>query len=219
MTTYYTPSGNPPTAGRGLSKQMRDEFALLQTGLASVDTLLAPKASPTFTGTVVLPSTTSVGNVSATELAYLDGVTSALQTQIDARAAHAGQTYTGTHAFPTQSAGDASTKAATTAFVGAAIATVNAQTALSVMVVSATSVTMVAGAHYILTNVAATTATLPASPASGDQIWVTWTNTLLTNSIARNGNTIMGLSENMTLNAVTNGTVQLRYVNSSWRLV
>lgn len=47
----------------------------------------APLASPTFTGTVVLPSTTSVGNVSSTELGYLDGVTSAIQTQIDGKAA------------------------------------------------------------------------------------------------------------------------------------
>lgn len=43
----------------------------------------APSAGPTFTGTVVLPSTTSIGNVSATELGYLDGVTSAIQTQIN----------------------------------------------------------------------------------------------------------------------------------------
>jgi microcystin-dependent protein len=49
----------------------------------------APLASPTFTGTVVLPSTTSVGNVTATELGYLDGVTSSIQTQIDAKASTA----------------------------------------------------------------------------------------------------------------------------------
>jgi microcystin-dependent protein len=45
--------------------------------------LKAPLASPTFTGNVVLPSTTSIGNVSATELAYVDGVTSAIQTQLN----------------------------------------------------------------------------------------------------------------------------------------
>ncbi len=39
----------------------------------------APIASPTFTGTVVLPSTTSIGNITNTELGYLDGVTSAIQ--------------------------------------------------------------------------------------------------------------------------------------------
>ena len=43
-------------------------------------------SSPTFTGTAVLPSTTSIGDVSSTELGYLDGVTSAIQTQLNAKA-------------------------------------------------------------------------------------------------------------------------------------
>jgi hypothetical protein len=49
----------------------------------------APSAGPTFTGTVVLPSTTSIGTVSATEIGYVDGVTSAIQTQLDAKIAKA----------------------------------------------------------------------------------------------------------------------------------
>jgi hypothetical protein len=56
----------------------------------------APTADPTFTGTVVLPSTTSVGNVSSTEIGYLDGVTSAIQTQLNAKAPTADPTFTGT---------------------------------------------------------------------------------------------------------------------------
>jgi hypothetical protein len=55
---------------------------------AQIDAALAlksPSASPTFTGTVTLPSTTSIGDVSSTEIGYLDGVTSALQTQMDAK--------------------------------------------------------------------------------------------------------------------------------------
>lgn len=47
----------------------------------------APLAGPTFTGTVVLPSTTLIGNVSATEIGYVDGVTSAIQTQLNAKQA------------------------------------------------------------------------------------------------------------------------------------
>jgi microcystin-dependent protein len=42
----------------------------------------APSADPTFTGTVVLPSTTSIGTITSTELSYVDGVTSSIQTQI-----------------------------------------------------------------------------------------------------------------------------------------
>ena len=64
------------------------------------DALLAPLAGPTFTGTVVLPSTTSIGNVSATEIAYVDGVTSAIQTQFTAKADLASPTFTGTVALP-----------------------------------------------------------------------------------------------------------------------
>jgi hypothetical protein len=84
----------------------------------------APLASPTFTGTVTLPSGTvtstmildgTIANadinaaaaidwtkiapsstVSATELGYLDGVTSAIQTQLNAKAPLSAPTFTGT---------------------------------------------------------------------------------------------------------------------------
>ncbi len=46
----------------------------------------APLANATFTGTVTLPSDTSIGNVSATEIGYVDGVTSAIQTQLNTKA-------------------------------------------------------------------------------------------------------------------------------------
>jgi len=48
------------------------------SGLTTDLGLKAPLANPQFTGTVVLPSTTSIGNVSSTEIGYLDGVTSNL---------------------------------------------------------------------------------------------------------------------------------------------
>ena len=131
----------------------------------------------------------------------------------------ASPTFTGVPLTTTPTAGDNSTKVASTAFVATAIAAVNSQTPSVVATVTGTTQTGVAGTHYILTNVAATTVTLPATPASGDTVWVTWTNSLATNVIARNGQTIMGLSEDMTLDASTNGTVQLRFVNSSWRLI
>ena len=60
------------------------------SALSDIDTdlaLKAPKASPEFTGNVSLPSTTTIGTVSSTEIGYLDGVTSAIQTQIDGKAA------------------------------------------------------------------------------------------------------------------------------------
>lgn len=90
---------------------------------------------------------------------------------------------------------------------------------MAVSVVSGTTQTAVVNTHYVLTNVAATTVTLPATPTAGDMVFITWTNSLTTNVVARNGQTIMGDASDLTLDSVTNGTVQLRFVNSSWRLL
>jgi hypothetical protein len=67
-----------------------------QTDLQDALNLKANLSGPTFTGTVTLPSTTSIGNVSATEIGYVDGVTSAIQTQLNAKAPIASPTFTGT---------------------------------------------------------------------------------------------------------------------------
>lgn len=68
----------------------------------------APSASPTFSGTITTPLTASralvtgasselaVSATTATELGYLSGVTSAVQTQLDAKAPLASPTFTGT---------------------------------------------------------------------------------------------------------------------------
>ena len=84
----------------------------------------ANSASPTFTGTVVLPANTSIGTVTATEVGHLAGVTSGIQSQIAAKGAITGQAWTGAHDFtgatptvPTATPGDSSSKAASTAFV------------------------------------------------------------------------------------------------------
>ena len=64
--------------------------------VANIGYTPANVASPTFTGAVVLPSTTSIGDISSTELSYVDGVTSAIQTQLNAKAPSASPTFTGT---------------------------------------------------------------------------------------------------------------------------
>ena len=43
----------------------------------------APINSPTFTGNVILPSTTTIGDISSVELGYLDNVTSSIQNQLN----------------------------------------------------------------------------------------------------------------------------------------
>jgi hypothetical protein len=84
-------------------------------------------ASAAIAWTKIAPSST----VSATELGYLDGVTSAIQTQIDSKlsTATASSTYaplaspalTGVPTAPTATSGTNTTQVATTAFVGTAI--------------------------------------------------------------------------------------------------
>ena len=84
-------------------------------------------ASAAIDWTKIAPSST----VSTTELGYLDGVTSAIQTQIDAKLATAtaastyapiaSPTFTGVPAAPTATAGTSTTQVATTAFVGTAV--------------------------------------------------------------------------------------------------
>ena len=56
-----------------------------------------------------------------TELNYVDGVTSALQTQMDTKSSLASPTFTGNPIVPTQATDNSSTRAASTAFTQAAI--------------------------------------------------------------------------------------------------
>jgi hypothetical protein len=65
------------------------------TALTAQLALKAPIASPAFTGTPVLPSGTTIGDVTAEEIARLSGVTSALQAQINAKAANVNAVITG----------------------------------------------------------------------------------------------------------------------------
>jgi hypothetical protein len=88
------------------------------------------------------------------------------------------------------------------------------------VVVSGTTQTAVANNHYVLTNAAATTVTLPASPAAGDVVWVTVENNRTDNVIARNGRNIESIADDLLLDD-TQTSLQLRYVNTTigWALV
>jgi hypothetical protein len=86
-------------------------------------------------------------------------------------------------------------------------------------IITSNVVTAIKANHYILKNTSATTLTLPASPSTGDLVWVTIGNGLNTNIIGRNGSLIRGLAEDMTVN-IANTTLQLRYIDSTlgWQL-
>lgn len=55
--------------------------------------------SHVFSGTATLPAATTIGAVTAGELAHLSGVTSPIQTQFAAKASLSGATYTGAHNY------------------------------------------------------------------------------------------------------------------------
>jgi hypothetical protein len=89
--------GNGSTAWNSLAYQGGVTSVNGNTGVV---TGLAPTVSPTFTGTVVLPATTSIGTITNTELSYVDGVTSAIQTQLDTKAPTSNASFTGTFSAP-----------------------------------------------------------------------------------------------------------------------
>jgi len=66
--------------------QIANNAAIALSKISGLQSALAAKAyvaSPTFTGTVSLPATTTIGTISATEIGYLTGVSSNVQTQIN----------------------------------------------------------------------------------------------------------------------------------------
>jgi hypothetical protein len=73
-----------------------NDDASYAAAIASELTSKAPLASPSFSGTVSLPPTTSIGSVNGTAISYLDGVSSSIQTQINAKAPLDSPTFTGT---------------------------------------------------------------------------------------------------------------------------
>jgi collagen triple helix repeat protein len=84
------------TLGLGTLATQSGTFSGTSSGTNTGDqdlSALAPKASPTFTGTVTLPTPFTLGAVSVlptgTELNFVDGVTSGIQGQLDGKAASA----------------------------------------------------------------------------------------------------------------------------------
>lgn len=84
---------------------------------------------------------------------------------------------------------------------------------------SSSSVTAVAFVHYLLTNNSSqTTITLPASPTTGDEIWITNASNRTDMKIARNGYLIAGLEEDMFIDKI-GVIVKLRFFTAGWRFV
>ena len=206
----------------------------------------APTASPSFTGNVGI-TTGSITLSEAWQLQWGNGSTyiNGSNTDIYSNAGNI-RIFTGTATKFTVNPSTASSSTTTGAlvvnggvgiagdvFAGGAVKAVSfkfsdgttqttaASGAPTLVIVTTTTQTAVAGNHYVLTNVAASTITLPASPVAGDIVWVTVGNGLTTNIMARNGsNLIMGMTEDMTMNNA-NANYQMRYINATlgWRIM
>jgi hypothetical protein len=114
--------------GTGQSTASASINALLPSQTSQANKYLTTNGTATNWGAIELAHINGV-TTSATELNYVDGVTSAIQTQLDTKAPLASPTFTGTPTIPTgtiattQTAGNNSTAVATTAFVTDAVAT------------------------------------------------------------------------------------------------
>lgn len=87
-------------------------------------------------------------------------------------------------------------------------------------IVTGNSVSAAKDTRYFLTNNSSTIVTLPATPTQGDTIYVVVTNQLANNVIARNGNKIMSLSEDLTLD-ITYYSIGFTYIdaNLGWVII
>lgn len=127
--------------------------------------------------------------LTATELGYVDGVTSAIQTQLDAKAPLESPALTGNPTAPTQTPGDNSTKIATTAYADAATGSIPNWLIKTAGGYTATSQDKIVGD----TTGGAFSITLPASPTVGNFVWIKTTVAASNNlTIARNGSNIDG---------------------------
>jgi hypothetical protein len=129
------------TAGVGITKTGSE--------IAIDETVVAKLAAPTFTGAVVLPSTTSIGDVTDAELATLDGVTSSIQDQLDDKAPISSPTFTGTVVMP----------------LAAGVVKSNVSGILSVGSVSPSDV---AGTAVVTADARLSNSRTPTGPAGGD---------------------------------------------------
>ena len=185
---------------------------------------LIAAGNPLADGTVEVADISDL-TATAAELNYVDGVTSAVQTQIDTKAPTANPTFTGTVTSPTVNASTELQIGGTAITATAAElnyvdgVTSNVQTQLNTKQDEftpnevTTSTTASADNRYFL-NGATITLTLPASPTVGDTVAISEIGGNADNIIGRNGSNIQSLAEDMTVDAAY-ASFQLQYVDAT----
>jgi hypothetical protein len=94
-TTIGNVVGTEISSLENVSSNIQDQLNA-KLGAISAESIYAPLSGPTFTGNVSLPSTTSIGSVSETEIGYLSGLIAPIQTQLSSKATTESPTFTGT---------------------------------------------------------------------------------------------------------------------------
>ena len=174
------------------------------TGLQTALDAKAPLASPTFTGTVTLPSTTSVGTVSSTEIGYLDGVTSAIQTQLDSKFSASGTLAVANGGTGATTASQARTNLGATT-VGSNLFTLTNPSAITFPRINADNTISALGAATFRTAIGAGTGNGTVTSVGGTG---TVNGITLTGSVSSSGNlTLGGTLSNVSLTTQVTGTL------------
>ena len=139
------------------------------------------------------------GSISNTEFGYLNGVTSNVQTQLTSldtlKAPLASPTFTGTVSAPTPTAGDNSTKVATTAFVTSAVATENELAEMNDV-----AITSVADSNLLVY----------------DSVSTKWENQAISGAFTINNTGVATLASGVDATKIANGSVdntEFQYLN------
>ena len=106
----------------------------------------------------------------------------------------------------------------TAADAAAARSAIGAALAMSAPTVITVSTTLASNSKYSY-SAGALTLTLPAAPVNGDEVVIYNTGSLLTTVVGRNGKTIMGLAQDVTLD-LANRRYEFTYLSASsdWRM-
>ncbi len=199
---------------------------------ATITTLTGTSANiTTLSGTTATYTSATVSNLSSTSanITTLTGTNFSATSLTLTNALKIAEGGTGLDSTPTNGQvliGNGSGYTLSTITAGSGIIVTNATGSISisassaggglpvVTVTASTAITAAANFHYVLTSTTAATVTLPASPAISDTIYVTVQNGLTTNVVARNGQNIQGLAENMILDAPY-AAAQLRFSDAT----
>lgn len=218
LDTRLTTAEGSITALQTADTGLDGRITTLETDAATYEAIYAHIAGPTFTGTVILPATTSIGDVSETEIEYLDGVTSAIQGQIDSKASttdlsnHTGATTSvhgiaDTSALETQTGAQDKADAAEAAAIAAAAADATSKANAAESAAEAAAATSAAALYATIVNTTMTGDATGENLTLSGNLTVNGTTTTVNTSNFTTSDALIYLGEGNNANAVDLGFV------------